>query len=329
MVIFFCVCVFDSFGRRLSTQLLRIWLQSRTAAANWNEIQLSCVDGKNCQKWFVECVCVCVLSIILEVLTCFVMALLTVKVVYIRNVTHTYANTRWEWGKTNALHVCSWHSQDQIMDSEGIHSSRVNFLLEAASLLPPKNRSLKLLQSFYLWVVFLYFPIRSDYLLYFRARLIFWLLDIIRHRTKSRKIDSTYFRQHSDSVFSNEEMCIKCSTPWSSSEFSVSIGTVRQTKKQSQKIQNGIDDKSKSKQYYMKKQIKSCNNNVVSIRDKLFSSNIRFHVYEASFNSSITFIVCRSWNVIYVEIRQKLSFGRKPRKSRNRTNRLRCYSQPQ
>lgn len=82
------------------------------------------------------------------------------------------------------------------------------------------------------------------------------------NRTKSRKISSEQNRKNP--IFSNEEMCSKCSTPWRSSNFKMSVDSVKLSKKQSKKTHQRLEDKTKQKQRYLKNQIKSSNNNVVS-----------------------------------------------------------------
>lgn len=140
------------------------------------------------------------------------------------------------------------------MDTE-TGSSQAEFLIMAAASIPSTNRTFQLLQSYYLWV-------EHDSLVH-RFFKVFNQTVASLNRSRSRQIDSR--NKQPNPAFSNEEMCIKCSTPWRQANFSVSVGPVEQSKKRSQKIHRLIELRNTAKQFYLKRQIKSCNNSVVGI----------------------------------------------------------------
>lgn len=66
-----------------------------------------------------------------------------------------------------------------------------------------------------------------------------------------------------DNLFSEEEMCKKCSTPWFDANFSLSIAPIKTTKRKAQKIHKQIEKKSNRKKDLAKKLSKKVNNTVV------------------------------------------------------------------
>lgn len=78
-------------------------------------------------------------------------------------------------------------------------------------------------------------------------------------RTKCKKLAQSDQR----TLFSDEEMCRKCSTPWIDLNYSLSIAPIKTTKRKAQKIQKQIDNKSNRKSHLAKKLSKKINNTVV------------------------------------------------------------------
>lgn len=69
--------------------------------------------------------------------------------------------------------------------------------------------------------------------------------------------------KHSNTLFSEEEMCRKCSTPWFDANYSLSIAPIKTTKRKAKKIHKQIEEKSKRKGHLAKKLSKTVNNTVV------------------------------------------------------------------
>lgn len=70
-------------------------------------------------------------------------------------------------------------------------------------------------------------------------------------------------------AFSDEELCRKCSTPWTDTRYSMGIKPIKKSKRESQKIRSKIDDKSDlKKQKYAKKSAKNVNNLMVNASNK-------------------------------------------------------------
>lgn len=81
-------------------------------------------------------------------------------------------------------------------------------------------------------------------------------------RTKCRRLAQSDDK-NSKTLFSEEEMCRKCSTPWFDANYSLSIAPIKTTKRKARKIHKQIENKSKRKNHLAKKLSKRVNNTVV------------------------------------------------------------------
>lgn len=102
------------------------------------------------------------------------------------------------------------------------------------------------------------------------------LYTLFFNRTKCKKLSQDH--NQSKSFLSDEEMCRKCSTPWSDTNYSLSIAAIKTTKRKSRKIHKQIDDKSKRKNHLAKKLSKKANNVVVSDLEYLTRGNIALFI---------------------------------------------------
>lgn len=83
-------------------------------------------------------------------------------------------------------------------------------------------------------------------------------------RTKCKRLSETSNNINQNNLFSEEEMCKKCSTPWFDANFSLSIAPIKATKRRAQKIHKQIEKKTSRKGESAKKLSTKVNNTVVS-----------------------------------------------------------------
>lgn len=86
------------------------------------------------------------------------------------------------------------------------------------------------------------------------------------HRTKCKQLSQTDDDTNGNSLFGEDEMCKKCSTPWFDANFSLSIAPIKTTKRKAQKIHKQIEKKSNRKSNLAKKLSKKVNNTVVCLK---------------------------------------------------------------
>lgn len=76
------------------------------------------------------------------------------------------------------------------------------------------------------------------------------------------------------SLFSNEENCRRCSTPWCDTNYSIAIAPKKLTKRKANKVRKLIEDKSGRKSIKAKMLMKKANNVAVS---KIISQIVIFY----------------------------------------------------
>lgn len=81
-------------------------------------------------------------------------------------------------------------------------------------------------------------------------------------RTNCKRFAQTDDKQ-SNTLFSEEEMCKKCSTPWYDMNYSLSISPIKTPQRKARKIHKQIEEKSKRKSHLAKKLSKKVNNAMV------------------------------------------------------------------
>lgn len=124
------------------------------------------------------------------------------------------------------------------------------------------------------------------------------------HRTKSRKLLESCTNSEQCTIFNDEEVCRKCTTPWSDINYSMNIQPVKMKKCRAAKMLQ-----TQANQQQMVKRMSRDANNVMVKLLKLVSTLTRF-----THESILCHLSSRSRNVVYARIVRESFYGRNHRK---------------
>lgn len=102
-------------------------------------------------------------------------------------------------------------------------------------------------------------------------------------------------------LFSDEEVCRKCTTPWSDTNYSIVINPIQMTKRRAAKVKRTVENK---QQKGLTKRVSKASNNIIV-------SNRKFTNRESGLD--LIHLTSRPSNVIYAKIVKELFCGKNPR----------------